>query len=84
MLDMAQSKLRSFVEQKYLQTVWRTANDKRVTTIEKIMSQKEHDQGRVILSRCRSQPHAWPLRDCYSGILKSSLESPPAVPSALQ
>lgn len=49
-LRTVQSKLESFVQQGYLQTIWGTANDRRVPTIQGVMSAEEGARGEVILS----------------------------------
>lgn len=49
-LSTVQSKLESYVQQGYLQTIWGTANHRRVPTIEGIMEREEGAKGQVILS----------------------------------
>ncbi len=49
-LSTVQSKLESYVQQGYLQTIWGTANHRRVPTIEGIMQREEGVKGKVILS----------------------------------
>jgi hypothetical protein len=49
-LRTVQSKLESYVQQGYLQTIWGTANRRRVAKIERIMQREEGAKGQVILS----------------------------------
>lgn len=49
-LRTVQSKLESFVQQGYLQTIWGTANRRRVAKIERIMQDEPGAKGQVILS----------------------------------
>jgi len=49
-LKTVASKLESFVQQGYLQTIWGTANRQRIPTVERIMQAEPGAKGQVVLS----------------------------------